>query len=134
MMILGFWNGVESVFKWCVSFCKEYGLLIIVVGLFVYGTGFLITLVKGVYDNHKELVSLITERENSAQMFQSACVNDYDSKQKMESKRSNSSSNDEDVNLSDDKEKIDSRGDSVKIEGDSIINIDSSSQKDRLIE
>ena len=134
MMILGFWNGVESVFKWCAAFCKEYGLLIIVVGLFVYGTGFLITLVKGVYDNHKELVDLITNRENSVQMFQSACVNDYDSKQKMESKRSNSSSTDEKVNLSDDKIKIDSRGDSVKIEGNSTISIDSSSQKDRLIE
>lgn len=132
MMILSFWNGVENVFKWCVAFCKEYGLLIIVVGLFVYGTGFLITLVKGVYDNHKELVALITERENSAQMFQSACVNDYDSKQKMESKRSNSSSSDE--NVSDDKIKIDSMGDSVKIEGNSTISIDSSSQKDRLIE
>lgn len=134
MMILGFWNGVESVFKWCAAFCKEYGLLIIVVGLFVYGTGFLITLVKGVYDNHKELVDLITNRENSVQMFQSACVNDYDSKQKMESKRSNSSSSDEKVNLSDDKIKIDSSGDSVKIEGNSTISIDSSSQKDRLIE
>lgn len=133
-MILGFWNGVESVFKWCVAFCKEYGLLIIVVGLFVYGTGFLITLVKGVYDNHKELVDLITNRENSAQMFQSACVNDYDSKQKMDSKRVSPSSKDEDVNLSDDKAKIDSRGDSVKIEGNSTISIDSSSQKDRLIE
>lgn len=133
-MILGFWNSIENVFKWCVAFCKEYGLLIIVVGLFVYGTGFLITLVKGVYDNHKELVALITERENSAQMFQSACVNDYDLKQKMESKRSNSSSSDEDINLSDDKIKIDSRGDSVKIEGNSTISIDSSSQKDRLIE
>ena len=134
MMILGFWNGVESVFKWCVAFCKEYGLLIIVVGLFVYGTGFLITLIKGVYDNHKELVDLITNRENSAQMFQSACVNDYDSKQKMESKRSNFSSSDENVNLSDDKIKIDSMGDSAKIEGNSTISIDSSSQKDRLIE
>lgn len=133
-MILGFWNGVESVFKWCVAFCKEYGLLIIVVGLFVYGTGFLITFVKGVYDNHKELVDLITNRENSAQMFQSACVNDYDSKQKMDSKRVSPSSKDEDVNLSDDKAKIDSRGDSVKIEGNSTISIDSSSQKDRLIE
>lgn len=133
-MILGFWNSIGNAFKWCVSFCKEYGLLIIVVGLFVYGTGFLITLIKGVYENHKELVDLITNRENSAQMFQSACVNDYDSKQKMDSKRVSPSSNDEDVNLSDDKEKIDSRGDSVKIEGDSIINIDSSSQKDRLIE
>ena len=67
-------------------------------------------------------------------MFQSDCVNDYDSKQKMESKRSNSSSSDEKVNLSDDKMKIDSRGDSVKIEGNSTISIDSSSQKDRLIE
>lgn len=133
-MILGFWNSIGNAFKWCVSFCKEYWLLIIVVGLFVYGTGFLITLIKGVYENHKELVDLITNRENSAQMFQSACVNDYDSKQKMDSKRVSPSSNDEDVNLSDDKEKIDSRGDSVKIEGDSIINIDSSSQKDRLIE
>lgn len=133
-MILGFWNSIGNAFKWCVSFCKEYGLLIIVVGLFLYGTGFLITLIKGVYENHKELVDLITNRENSAQMFQSACVNDYDSKQKMDSKRVSPSSNDEDVNLSDDKEKIDSRGDSVKIEGDSIINIDSSSQKDRLIE
>lgn len=133
-MILGFWNGVESVFKWCVAFCKEYGLLIIVVGLFVYGTGFLITLVKGVYDNHKELVDLITNRENSAQMFQSACVNDYDSKQKMDSKRVSPSSKDEDVNLSDDKAKIDSSGDSAKIEGNSTISIDSSSQKDRLIE
>ena len=91
-------------------------------------------IVKGVYDNHKELVDLITNRENSVQMFQSACVNDYDSKQKMESKRSNSSSSDEKVNLSDDKMKIDSRGDSVKIEGNSTISIDSSSQKDRLIE
>lgn len=133
-MILGFWNSIGNAFKWCVSFCKEYGLLIIVVGLFVYGTGFLIALIKGVYENHKELVDLITNRENSAQMFQSACVNDYDSKQKIDSKRVSPSSNDEDVNLSDDKEKIDSRGDSVKIEGDSIINIDSSSQKDRLIE
>lgn len=133
-MILGFWNSIENAFKWCIAFCKEYGLLIIVVGLFVYGTGFLITLVKGVYDNHKELVDLITNRENSVQMFQSACVNDYDSKQKMESKRSNSSSSDEKVNLSDDKMKIDSRGDSVKIEGNSTISIDSSSQKDRLIE
>lgn len=133
-MILGFWNGVESVFKWCVAFCKEYGLLIIVVGLFVYGTGFLITLVKGVYDNHKELVDLITNRENSAQMFQSACVNDYDSKQKMDSKRVSPSSNDEDVNLSDDKAKIDSSGDSAKIDGESRINIESSSQNDRLIE
>ena len=134
MMILGFLNGVESVFKWCVAFCKEYGLLIIVVGLFVYGTGFLITLIKGVYENHKELVDLITNRENSAQMFQSACVNDYDSKQKMDSKRVSPSSNDEDVNLSDDKVKIDSRGDSVKIDGESRINIESSSQNDRLIE
>lgn len=134
MMILGFWNSIVNSFKWCVSFCKEYGLLIIVVGLFVYGTGFLITLIKGVYENHKELVDLITERENSAQMFQSACVNDYDSKQKMESKRSNSSSSDEDIKLSDDKIKIDSRGDSVKIEGNSTISIDSSSRKDRLIE
>lgn len=133
-MILGFWNSIENAFKWCIAFCKEYGFLIIVVGLFVYGTGFLITLVKGVYDNHKDLVALITERENSAQMFQSACVNDYDSKQKMESKRSNSFSSDENVNLSDDKMKIDSRGDSVKIEGNSTISIDSSSQKDRLIE
>lgn len=133
-MILGFWNSIGNTFKWCVSFCKEYGFLIIVVGLFVYGTGFLITLVKGVYDNHKELVALITERENSAQMFQSACVDDYDSKQKMESKRVSPSSNDEDVNLSDDKLKIDSRGDSVKIENDSRINIESSSLKDRLIE
>lgn len=133
-MILGFWNGVESVFKWCVAFCKEYGLLIIVIGLFVYGTGFLITLVKGVYDNHKELVDLITNRENSAQMFQSACVNDYDSKQKMDSKRVSPSSNDEDVNLSDDKAKIDSSGDSAKIDGESRINIESSSQNDRLIE
>lgn len=133
-MILGFWNSIGNAFKWCVSFCKEYGLLIIVVGLFVFGTGFLITLVKGVYDNHKELVDLITNRENSAQMFQSACVNDYDSKQKMDSKRVSSSSNDEDVNLSDDMTKIDSRGDSVKIEGNSTISIDSSSQKDRLIE
>lgn len=133
-MILGFWNSIGNAFKWCVSFCKEYGFLIIVVGLFVYGTGFLITLVKGVYDNHKELVDLITKRENSAKIFQSACVDDYDSKQKMESKRSNSSSSDEDINLSDDKMKIDSRGDSVKIEGNSTISIDSSSQKDRLIE
>lgn len=133
-MILGFWNSIGNAFKWCVSFCKEYGLLIIVVGLFVYGTGFLITLVKGVYDNHKELVALITERENSAQMFQSACVDDYDSKQKMESKRVSPSSNDEDVNLSDDMTKIDSRGDSVKIENDSRINIESSSLNDRLIE
>ena len=133
MMILGFWNGVENVFKWCVAFCKEYGLLIIVVGLFVYGTGFLITLVKGVY-NHKELVDLIIKREKSVKMFQSACVNDYDSKQKMESKRSNSSSSDEDINLSDDKIKIDSRGDSVKIDGESRINIESLSHNDRLIE
>lgn len=133
-MILGFWNSIGNVFKWCVSFCKEYGLLIIVVGLFVYGIGFLITLIKGVYDNHKELVDLITNRENSAQMFQSACVNDYDSKQKMDSKRVSSSSNDEDVNLSDDMTKIDSMGDSVKIENDSRINIESSSQNDRLIE
>lgn len=133
-MILGFWNSIGNAFKWCVSFCKEYGLLIIVVGLFVFGTGFLITLVKGVYDNHKELVDLITNRENSAQMFQSACVNDYDSKQKMDSKRVSSSSNDEDVNLSDDMTKIDSMGDFVKIENDSRINIESSSQNDRLIE
>ena len=133
-MILGFWNSIGNAFKWCVSFCKEYGLLIIVVGLFVYGTGFLITLIKGVYENHKELVDLITNRENSAQMFQSACVNDYDSKQKMDSKRVSPSSNDEDVNLSDDKEKIDSRGYSVKIDGESRINIESSSQNDRLIE
>ena len=133
-MILGFWNSIGNAFKWCVSFCKEYGLLIIVVGLFVFGTGFLITLVKGVYDNHKELVDLITNRENSAKMFQSACVNDYDSKQKMDSKRVSSSSNDEDVNLSDDMTKIDSMGDSVKIENDSRINIESSSQNDRLIE
>ena len=133
-MILGFWNSIESVFKWCVAFCKEYGLLIIAVGLFVYGTGFLITLIKGVYENHKELVDLITNRENSAQMFQSACVNDYDSKQKMDSKRVSPSSNDEDVNLSDDKAKIDSSGDSVKIENESRINIESSSQNDRLIE
>ena len=134
MMILGFWNSIVNSFKWCVSFCKEYGLLIIVVGLFVYGTGFLITLIKGVYENHKELVDLITNRENSAQMFQSACVNDYDFKQKMDSKRVSPSSNDEDVNLSDDKAKIDSRGDSVKIDGESRINIESSSQNDRLIE
>lgn len=133
-MILGFWNSIGNAFKWCVSFCKEYGLLIIVVGLFVYGTVFLITLIKGVYENHKELVDLITNRENSAQMFQSACVNDYDSKQKMDSKRVSPSSNDEDVNLSDDKTKIDSRGDSVKIDGESRINIESSSQNDRLIE
>ncbi len=133
-MILGFWNNIGNAFEWCVSFCKEYGLLIIVVGLFVYGTGFLITLIKGVYENHKELVDLITNRENSAQMFQSACVNDYDSKQKMESNRSNSSSSDDDVNLSDDKAKIDSRGDSVKIEEESKINIESLSQNDRLIE
>lgn len=133
-MILGFWNSIGNAFKWCVSFCKEYGLLIIVVGLFVYGTGFLITLIKGVYENHKELVDLITNRENSAQMFQSACVNDYDSKQKMDSKRVSPSSNDEDVNLFDDKAKIDSRGDSVKIDGESRINIESSSQNDRLIE
>ena len=133
-MILGFWNSIGNAFKWCVSFCKEYGLLIIVVGLFVYGTGFLITLVKGVYDNHKELVDLIINRENSAQMFQSACVNDYDSKQKMDSKRVSSSSNDEDVNLSDDMTKIDSMSDFVKIENDSRINIESSSQNDRLIE
>lgn len=132
--MLGFLNGVESAFKWCVAFCKEYGLLIIVVGLFVFCTGFLITLVKGVYDNHKELVDLITNRENSAQMFQSACVADYDSKQKMDSKRVSPSSNDEDVNLSDDKAEIDSRGDSVKIDGESRINIESSSQNDRLIE
>lgn len=134
MMILGFWNSIVNSFKWCVSFCKEYGLLIIVVGLFVFCTGFLITLVKGVYDNHKELVDLITNRENSAQMFQSACVNDYDSKQKMDSKRVSSSSDDEDVNLSDDMTKIDSMGDSVKIENDSRINIESSSQNDKLIE
>lgn len=133
-MILGFWNSIGNAFKWCVSFCKEYGLLIIVVGLFVYGTGFLITLVKGVYDNHNELVDLITERENSAKTFQSACVDDYDSKQKMEAKRVSPSSNDEDVNLSNDKIKIDSRGDSVKIENESRINIESSSQNDRLIE
>lgn len=133
-MILGFWNGVESALKWCVAFCKEYGLLIIVVGLFAYGIGFLITLIKGVYDNHKELVALITKRENSARMFQSACVSDYDSKQKMESKRSNSFSSDKDINLSDDKKKIDSRGDSFKIDGESRINIESSSQNDRLIE
>ena len=133
-MILGFWNSIGNFFKWCVSFCKEYGLLIIVVGLFVYGTGFLITLIKGVYENHKELVDLITNRETSAQMFQSACVADYDSKQKMDSKRVSPSSNDEDVNLSDDKAKIDSRGDSVKIDGESRINIESSSQNDRLIE
>lgn len=133
-MILGFWNSIGNAFKWCVSFCKEYGLLIIVVGLFVYGTGFLITLIKGVYENHKELVDLITNRENSAQMFQSACVNDYDSKQKMDSKRVSPSSNDEDVNLSDNMAKIDSRGDSVKIDGESRINIESSSQNDRLIE
>lgn len=133
-MILGFWNSIVNSFKWCVSFCKEYGLLIIVVGLFVYGTGFLITLIKGVYENHKELVDLITNRENSAQMFQSACVNDYDFKQKMDSKRVSPSSNDEGVNLSDDKAKIDSRGDSVKIDGESRINIESSSQNDRLIE
>lgn len=133
-MILGFWNSIGNAFKWCVSFCKDYGLLIIVVGLFVYGTGFLITLIKGVYENHKELVDLITNRENSAQMFQSACVNDYDSKQKMDSKRVSPSSNDEDVNLSDDKAKIDSSGDSVKIDGESRINIESSSQNDRLIE
>lgn len=133
MMVLGFWNSIGNSFKWCVSFCKEYGLLIIVVGLFVYGTGFLITLIKGVYENHKELVDLITNRENSAQMFQSACVADYDSKQKMESNRSNSSSSD-DVNLSNDKLKIDSSGDSAKIEGESRINIESSSQNDRLIE
>lgn len=133
-MILGFWNGVENVFKWCVAFCKEYGLLIIVVGLFVYGTGFLITLVKGVYDNHKELVDLITNRENSAKTFQSACVDDYDSKQKMDAKRVSPSLKDEDVNLSDDKAKIDSRGDSVKIESESRINIESSSQNGRLIE
>lgn len=132
-MVLGFWNSIGNSFKWCVSFCKEYGLLIIVVGLFVYGTGFLITLIKGVYENHKELVDLITNRENSAQMFQSACVADYDSKQKMESNRSNSSSSD-DVNLSNDKLKIDSSGDSAKIEGESRINIESSSQNDRLIE
>ncbi len=134
MMVLGFWNSIGNSFKWCVSFCKEYGLLIIVVGLFVYGTGFLITLIKGVYENHKELVDLITNRENSAQMFQSACVADYDSKQKMESNRSNSSSSDDDVNLSNDKLKIDSSGDSAKIEGESRINIESSSQNDRLIE
>lgn len=133
-MILGFWNSIGNAFKWCVSFCKEYGLLIIVVGLFVYGTGFLITLIKGVYENHKELVDLITNRENSAQMFQSTCVADYDSKQKMDSKRVSPSSNDEDVNLSDDKAKIDSRGNSVKIDGESRINIESSSQNDRLIE
>ena len=133
-MILGFWNSIGNFFKWCVFFCKEYGLLIIVVGLFVYGTGFLITLIKGVYENHKELVDLITNRETSAQMFQSACVNDYDSKQKMDSKRVSPSSNDEDVNLSDDKAKIDSRGDSVKIDGESRINIESSSQNDILIE
>lgn len=133
-MILGFLNSIGNAFKWCVSFCKEYGFLIIVVGLFVYGTGFLITLVKGVNDNHKELVDLITNRENSAQMFQSACVNDYDSKQKMESNRSNSSSSDDDVNVSNDKIKIDSMGDSVKIESESRINIESSSQNDRLIE
>lgn len=133
-MILGFWNSIGNAFKWCVSFCKDYGLLIIVVGLFVYGIGFLITLIKGVYENHKELVDLITNRENSAQMFQSACVNDYDSKQKMDSKRVSPSSNDEDVNLSDDKAKIDSSGDSVKIDGESRINIESSSQNDRLIE
>lgn len=133
-MILGFWNSIGNAFKWCVSFCKDYGLLIIVVGLFVYGIGFLITLIKGVYENHKELVDLITNRENSAQMFQSACVNDYDSKQKMDSKRVSPSSNDEDVNLSDDKAKIDSSGDSVKIDGESRINIESSSQNGRLIE
>lgn len=133
-MILGFWNSIGNAFKCCVAFCKEYGLLIIVVGLFVYGTGFLITLVKGVNDNHKELVDLITNRENSAQMFQNACVNDYDSKHKMESNRSNSSSSDDDVILSDDKAKIDSSGDSVKIDCEPRINIESSSHNDRLIE
>ena len=86
------------------------------------------------YDNHKELVRLITDRNNSAQMFQSDCVRDYKSKQKMEVSRSNAPEEKQDVNLSDDKAKIDSSGDSVKIESESRINIESSLQNDRLIE
>ncbi len=133
-MILGFWNYIVMAFKWLVNFCKEYGLLILVVMAFVYGTIFLISLVKGVYDNHKELVRLITDRNNSAQMFQSDCVKDYESKQKMEVSRSNASEEKQDVNSSDDKVKINSRDDSVKIESESRINIESSLQNDRLIE
>lgn len=133
-MILGFWNCIVIAFKWLVNFCKEYGLLILVIMAFVYGTIFLISLVKGVYDNHEELVRLITDRNNSARMFQSDCVRDYESKQKMEVSRSNAPEEKQDVNLSADKVKIDSRGDSVKIESESSIKIESSSQNDRLIE
>lgn len=107
-----------NAFRWFVSFCKEYGFLILVVGFFVYGTGFLIMLVKGVYENHQALVDLITSRENSAMTFQKACVDDYDSKQKMENNRVKSDFNDKENKMSDESLKIDSRQNLNEIEGD----------------
>lgn len=109
MFLNSFTDWVQNSFKWFAYFCKEYGLLIIVVGLFVYGSGFLIALLKGVYDNHKSLVELITRRESSAMTFQKACVDDFDSKQKMEQNRVKTDSIQKDNKLSDDSIKLDSR-------------------------
>ena len=108
----------QNAFSWFVSFCKEYGFLILVVGFFVYGTGFLIALIKSVYENHQALVNLITNRENSAMTFQQACVDDYDSKQKMEMNRVKTDSIEKDNKMSDDCIKLDSRQKLKKIEGD----------------
>lgn len=118
MFLNAFTDWIQNAFRWFVSFCKEYGFLILVVGFFVYGTGFLIALIKGVYENHQSLVDLITKRENSAKTFQQACVDDYDSKQKMEINRVKTDSIEKDNKMSVDGVKLDSRQNLKKIEGD----------------
>lgn len=133
-MFLGFWNYVLIGFKWFIKFCKEYGLLILVVMAFVYGTIFLIQLIRGVYRNHEKLINIITKRDSTARTFQTACVKDYDSKQKMEASRSKTTDNMQDENLSDDSLKIDSKADSVEIEDKSTISIESSLKDNKLIE
>lgn len=123
-----FWNFIQKCYFWFYNFCKNYGLFILVVGLFVFGVGFLITLIIAVNLNRKTLRDLIIERKDEAMTFQKTCVEDYESKQKMELQREKvEASSDEKVSV----EEMLSVNDSTKIEieNSGILNLEGESKK-----
>lgn len=83
-MILSFTTTFNKCWNWFVRYCKNFGLLSILVVVFFYLTTFLILLVRNVSANRRELKELIINRKDSAMTFQSACIKDYESKEKME--------------------------------------------------
>lgn len=86
-MFLSFTSAFNKCWNWFVRYCKNFGLLSILVVVFFYLTTFLILLIRNVVANRKELKDLIINRKDSAMIFQYACVEDYESKEKMEENR-----------------------------------------------